>query len=98
MSEAIQYFPPVRVVIDADSAEAVSYSRAQAKGIEPDLVLVRDDGWTLGARWEDAVYAWQLWAESWVFFAYREAGALDFRIAKLADFGTVVLETMERRR
>jgi len=35
---------------------------AQAKCIEADLVFIRDDGWTLGCRYEDADAARGLWS------------------------------------
>jgi|LSQX01.2.fsa_nt_gb hypothetical protein len=39
---------------------------AAQKGIEAEIVFVRDDGWTLGARLEDAHAAKSLWEGSWV--------------------------------
>ena len=92
MSESVQYFPPERVLVDSSTCEAVSYERAKVQRIEPDFVLVRDDGWTLGGRWDDAAAAWMTWAESWVFFAYRDDALGGWKIGKLADFGTVVSE------
>lgn len=94
--KGVAFFPPERVLIDPRSGEAVGYRRASKEGIEPDFVLVRDDGWTFGARWGDSSAAWALWPESWVFFAYRAAD--DWKIAKLEDFGAVMLDGLAASR
>jgi len=93
--EGVHYFPPERVVTRVHAGnfggsveQAVSYARAAADGIEPDVILVRDDGWTLGARWEDARAAYRTWAETWVFFVYRD-GTI-WRLRQLATFSPLV--------
>jgi hypothetical protein len=55
---------PRRVVIDAEGA-AVSPSRTELK---PDIVFIRDDGWTLGAPASLATVAYETWADYWVSF------------------------------
>lgn len=79
LPRGIIYFPPARVVtlvhqgnLGAAVVQAVSYEAAAAQGVEPDIILVRDDRWSLGARWEDARGAYRTWPDDWVFFAYRE--------------------------
>lgn len=47
-------------------AGALSPSRAAARGIIPDVALVCNDGWTLGARFCDRTAALKLWAAQWV--------------------------------
>ena len=89
------FFPPQRVVtlvhrgnLGAAVVQAVSYRAAAVQGIEPDVVLVRDDGWSLGARWEDAGAAYTTWPETWVFFVYRDGPI--WRMRRLDGFHSLV--------
>lgn len=93
--EGVRYFPPERVVTRVHAGnfggtveQAVSYRRAAADGIEPDVVLVRDDGWTLGARWADARAAYRSWPEAWVFFVYRDGAT--WRLRRVETFYPLV--------
>lgn len=48
-------------------SEAMIYARAIEGGFPgPDLIFVRDDGWTLGAPKDLARAAWDTWPEAWV--------------------------------
>ena len=64
---------PTRVVINADG-EAVPPKRAKSMGIVPDVILIRDDGWSLGAPPQFAAVAQSLWADKWVGFLKRGSG------------------------
>lgn len=57
---------PTRVVVDAgDTVEyATSYDRA---GVEPAVVFIRNDGWSLGAKADHAAAAEKLWRAEYVF-------------------------------
>lgn len=61
-------FEPTRVLIN-EELEARSAPRAKAIGVVPDVIFVRDDGWSLGApkRLEQAARSsWQgHWVERW---------------------------------
>lgn len=60
---------PRRVVVDTDQGHvliAEPPDTAKRLGYEPDVVFIRDDGWSLGAVWEDALAAERMWQESWV--------------------------------
>jgi len=61
---------PARVVINADG-EAVSAMRAKSMGIVPDVILIRRDGWSLGAPPQFAAVAESLWKDEWVGFIKR---------------------------
>lgn len=54
-----------RVVVATDGS-AVSWQQAtQDYGIQPDVIFVRNDGWTLGApNWLRNV-AYALWSDCW---------------------------------
>jgi hypothetical protein len=64
----------VRVVVAATGA-VVSLSRARRLGIEPDVIFVRADGWTLGAPWRFAPVAVHLWLDDWIEQWERVGGA-----------------------
>lgn len=90
-----QFFPPTRVVTRVHAGnfggsveQAVSYYRAAAEGIEPDVILVREDGWTLGARWADARAAYRTDSPTWVFFLYRDGTT--WRLRRLDTFHELV--------
>jgi hypothetical protein len=61
---------PARVVINADG-EAVPPKRAKSMGIVPHIILIRGDGWSLGAPEHFAAVAKSLWADEWVGFLKR---------------------------
>jgi hypothetical protein len=59
---------PDRIVINADQ-EAVSSRRAwEEYNITPDVIFIRHDGWSLGARKDLAAQAFGTWSDSWVAF------------------------------
>lgn len=63
--EHIRTHGPNRVVINS-YGEAVAPNRAAAKGITPDVIYVRNDGWSLGAPSQYESVACATWADCWV--------------------------------
>ena len=62
---------PDRVLVDG-SGSAVSPTRARAEyGVRPDLILIRADGWSLGAPVHLAKQAEALWPDEWIGFLKR---------------------------
>jgi hypothetical protein len=58
-----------RVVVKVENgtvAEAISPKRASERGIEPDVVFIRNDGWSLGCRYCDEKATEACWAGEWV--------------------------------
>lgn len=64
--------PIDRVVINSDGY-AVTPQRARDEySISPDIVFVRDDGWTLGAPKSLERIAYRMWKKEWVYFATKD--------------------------
>ncbi len=65
---------PNRVVINKEG-EAVPYETAFLEwAISPDIIFIRNDGWTLGAPLYLAQVAYELWADQWEnFLTWPEA-------------------------
>ena len=62
---------PDRVLISSDG-EATSSRRAREEhGVNPDVIFIRRDGWSLGAPKHLARVAYRLWADEWVLFIER---------------------------
>ncbi|MDP2908675.1 MAG: hypothetical protein Q8N77_02620 [Nanoarchaeota archaeon] len=60
------------VVIDSEGSAVQPKIAERDHGITPDIVFIRDDGWTLGAPkiYEDIAY--KLWSDYWTHFATKE--------------------------
>ena len=54
-----------RVLIDKEGT-AVPPKRAKELGVSPDVIFIRDDGWTLGAPKHLKDVAHSLWSDKWV--------------------------------
>lgn len=54
-----------------NAEEALSSKRARDVGVVPDVIFIRNDGWSLGApkRLESAAH--RLWADEWIGFVRR---------------------------
>jgi hypothetical protein len=60
-----------------DEHESTSSQRARDDHrINPDIVFVRDDGWTLGAPDYLENVAFELWEEDWWFFVRKPSRVL----------------------
>jgi len=57
---------PDRVVISEKGLATSARLAEQDHGVTPDIVFIRDDGWTLGASKHFAKVAHALWADHWV--------------------------------
>lgn len=64
MSNQIEFAGFTKVLIRA-SGEAVSYDRARAIGVDPDIGFMRKDGWSLGAPESLADIAKEMWRSEW---------------------------------
>lgn len=62
---------PDRVLVNANG-EAVSSVRARRiAGVTPDIIFIRDDGWSLGAPAALEAIAYSIWRKEWAAFARR---------------------------
>ena len=65
IAQGIKTRGPDRVVIN-DQGEAVPPARARANGFSPpDVIFVRNDGWSLGASYPLWETAQSLWEDDW---------------------------------
>jgi len=60
-----QAFVPDRVLVDSEGT-ALSPAMAMELGVVPHIILVRRDGWTLGAPEHLAKAAEALWSDEWI--------------------------------
>jgi len=68
--EQIKQYGPDRVMVGME--DAVSSRRAREEyGINPDVIFIRNDGWSLAAPSSLEHYAWRKWAEEWTHFIRR---------------------------
>ena len=59
-------YGPTRVVINSEG-DAVTPERAKRDhDIEPDVIFIRDDGWSLGAPDHLMAIARRMWADEWI--------------------------------
>ena len=63
--KVVQAAGPQRVVIN-EAGEATTFLRAAEEyQISPDIIFIRDDGWSLGAPKQFQDVAEQMWADKW---------------------------------
>lgn len=68
LAQNILMVGPARVMINAEG-EAVASARAREQfGVDPDVIFIRDDGWSLGAPKQFETVAFKLWEGSWIGF------------------------------
>ena len=71
MNENPQVTIPTRVIYN-DYADATTPERAkQLYGVEPDIIFLRNDGWSLGASKNLENVAYNVWAGSWQYYARK---------------------------
>lgn len=56
---------PDRVMVDW-TGRAYPARKALEKGFLPDVIFIRDDGWSLGAPLRLARHAYDLWPDKWI--------------------------------
>ena len=61
---------PDRVLIGADGTAVPPRRAREEYDIVPDVVFVRNDGWSLGAPIEMRFVAHELWKEGWITVIY----------------------------
>lgn len=64
--QAIHEHGPTRVMVNASGYALPPDEARERYGIEPEVVLIRDDGWSIGtpSRWID--HAMGLWSDYWI--------------------------------
>jgi hypothetical protein len=70
MARRIMREGPSRVLLDADGT-AVPPHQAVDQAQSLDVILIRNDGWSLAAPSHLAAVAHRLWADSWLAFLKR---------------------------
>jgi hypothetical protein len=55
-----------RVVINQEGVATTPLAARRDNNIEPDIIFLRDDGWTLGAPQRLAKLAHDMWADAWL--------------------------------
>lgn len=71
LPDLTQPFSPTRVLVN-EKGRAISAKRAQAEhGVVPDIIFLREDGWSLGAPSYLEHEAYRLWPGEWVGFTRR---------------------------
>lgn len=61
---------PCRVVIDKEGAAVTPFLAESRHGVSPDIMFIRDDGWTLGAPLTLESVAFGLWSDKWIGYTY----------------------------
>lgn len=64
-------FWPARVVVDAEGLGVNSKRARYEYNIVPDIIFLRNDGWTLGAPKQFERVAFEMWHKEWAFFVRR---------------------------
>lgn len=59
-----------RVLVSAEG-EATTPWKAHRMGIDPEIILVRNDGWSIAAEAELKQVAFDLWPNEWLGFIVR---------------------------
>jgi len=57
---------PSRVLIDATGTAVSSLRARRDHGVEPDVIFIRNDGWSLGAPWHLFGAAEAMWPDQWI--------------------------------
>lgn len=70
MQSEVRVTVPTRVLTSV-AGEATTFQRALEKSVTPDIIFIRNDGWTLGAPKQYERVAFKLWENEWVGFAER---------------------------
>lgn len=57
---------PTRVVVDSKGYATTPDMALRDYGIVPDIVYIRNDGWSLGTPRQWAIVAYRLWMNDWI--------------------------------
>ena len=69
--DLILHSGPTRVMINRDMDATTSQRAREEYNIVPDIIFIRNDGWSLGAPSFLEKEAFSCWKESWIGFARR---------------------------
>ena len=79
MVEHVIAHGPTRVVVDEEGSATTPERALEQYRVEPDVVFVRNDGWSLGAPKEFQDVAKKMWEDKWVAFMWiRESDGEDW--------------------
>lgn len=71
MVTEVPVVPPSRVMVNREG-DATTWNHAfEAYRITPDIIFVRNDGWSLGAPRKYENVAYRLWENDWIGFARK---------------------------
>lgn len=73
--EKVFWHGPTRVVCTTEGYAVAPRVAREKWGITPDIVFIREDGWTLGAPQSLELIAWAMWEREWIAYARRPDGA-----------------------
>lgn len=62
---------PTRVIVDDGGLGTTPEIAESQYGITPDIVFIRNDGWSLGAPFGFEGIAYRMWSDSWTRFCHR---------------------------
>lgn len=62
---------PSRVIINGDGEATTSRRAREQFGISPDIIFIRDDGWSLAAPRQFEATAYGMWPDKWISFIRR---------------------------
>lgn len=71
---------PSRVVINSEGEARPSRSAREQHGVNPTIIFIRGDGWSLAAPPEFEAIAYQMWRDEWIGFMqkpYRNARPIE---------------------
>lgn len=69
----IMQFGPDGVVINVHGEATSSRRASRDHEVEPDVIFIRDDGWSLGAPHHLEDVAYKTWSDKWLGFMRRPA-------------------------
>jgi hypothetical protein len=68
--ETIPY-GPTRVIVDGDGLGVTSNIAREKYNIDPDIIFLRNDEWSLGAPTKYENVAYSIWASEWTHFVRK---------------------------
>lgn len=77
---------PSRVIINSEGEATTPRQARENYQIVPDIIFIRKDGWSLGARKEHARIAAEMWKDEWLYFLIRPL----YEICMFTDIGTMI--------
>ena len=69
--ETIMNNGPNRIIVDVEGLGVPTDRAIKEYNEFPDIIFIRDDGWTLGAPARFERVAYEMWKDSWTHFIRR---------------------------